>query len=58
MKKIVVCVSLLLIPSWAFAETKQVKSAKAFDVTGKVLGGIVDFSPPIFILRWMVCHFR
>lgn len=51
MKKIVVCVSLLLIPSWAFAETKQVKSAKAFDVTGKVLGGIVDFSPPIFILQ-------
>ena len=51
MKKIVVFVLLLLIPSWAFAETKQVKSAKAFDVTGKLVGEIVDFSQPTVMLE-------
>ncbi len=51
MKKIVVFVLLLLIPSWAFAETKQVKSAKAFDVTGKLVGEIVDSPQPTVILE-------
>ncbi len=51
MKKILLVVLVLLISSAAFAETRQVKSAKAFDVTGKLVGEIVDSSRPTVILE-------